>query len=44
MKEGSGKMIYKNGDIYQGEFKNDKKEGKGLMTFTNGNKYDGEWE
>ena len=37
MKDGNGKMTYKNGDIYIGEFKDDKREGKGLMTFVNGN-------
>ena len=25
------KITYKNGDIYEGEFKNNKKEGKGKM-------------
>lgn len=34
----------KNGNVYTGEFKNDKIHGKGIMTFKNGNKYDGIWK
>ena len=44
----NGKMIYKNGDIYEGEFKNDKREGNGKMIYKNGDIYEGDdigkWE
>ena len=35
------KITYKNGDIYEGEFKNNKKEGKGIMIWKGGDKYEG---
>ena len=38
---GKGKMIWKNGDIYEGEWKNDNKEGKGIYYKNDGSKYDG---
>ena len=41
-------MNYKNGDIYEGEFKNDLKKGKGKMIYKNGDIYEGDdigkWE
>ena len=40
-KEGRGKMIYKNGGSYQGEWSNDLIDGKGIYNYKNGNKYDG---
>ena len=43
-KEGKGIMKYNNGDLYEGEWKNDKKEGNGIMKFENGNIYEGEWK
>lgn len=44
MREGRGIMVYPNGDIYEGEWKRDKKEGKGEFFDSNGNKYEGEWK
>ena len=41
---GNGKYVYKNGDIYEGEWKNGKKEGKGTLCYSNGDKYEGEWK
>ena len=44
LKNGYGELIYKDGSIYYGEFKNDKKHGKGKYTYTDGKIYDGYWE
>tara|TARA_B100001175_G_scaffold72067_1_gene59867 strand:- start:868 stop:2712 length:1845 start_codon:yes stop_codon:yes gene_type:complete len=38
-----GKMIYPNGDIYEGKFLNNQRNGKGKMIFKNGDVYEGEW-
>ena len=37
-------MYYKNGDRYEGEWKNDDREGKGILNYKNGDRYDGEWK
>ena len=42
-KHGNGKMTYANGNVYDGQWLNDKKEGKGTMTYIDGNIYDGQW-
>lgn len=39
--QGEGKMWYKDGRLYEGEFKNGCKNGKGVLTFKNGKKCDG---
>ena len=36
-------MTYKNGDIYDGPWKDDKRHGTGDYTFANGNKKKGEF-
>ena len=36
---GEGKMIWKDGKVYQGSFRDDKLDGKGTMIKTNGSKY-----
>ncbi|GHU28950.1 2-isopropylmalate synthase [Bacilli bacterium] len=41
---GKGVRTYKNGDKYEGEWKDGKKEGKGVMTYADGRVYDGEWK
>ena len=41
---GKGKYFFKNGGIYEGEFKNGLREGKGIMEYKTGKKYDGEWK
>ena len=37
-------MEYDNGDIYKGEFKNDKREGKGKIIYNNEDIYEGEFK
>ena len=44
IREGEGKFIYTNKDIYEGKWENDVKEGKGIMKYNNGNEYNGEWK
>ena len=36
-------MIYKNGDKYIGQWKEDNREGYGIVYYSNGNKYEGEF-
>ena len=36
-------MTYTNGDVYEGEFSDDKRNGTGKMTYTNGDVYEGEF-
>jgi hypothetical protein len=33
-----------NGQVYVGEFRDDKRNGKGTLTFSNGERYVGEWK
>lgn len=45
--EGEGKMDYANGDMYEGNWKNDKRSGNGKMSFNNHkmySNYDGIWK
>ena len=46
MQKGSEKGIleFDNGDIYEGEVKDDKMEGQGIYTWSDGSKYAGEWK
>ena len=51
IKKGKGKFVYPNGDVYDGEWKNDKRHGKGnnennigILNLMKGDKYDGEWK
>jgi len=43
VKNGWGVMTWTDGNIYQGEWKDDKREGNGILIWANGSKYDGEW-
>lgn len=36
-----GKTVFKNGDVYEGEYVKGKREGYGVYTFPDGEKYDG---
>ena len=40
-KHGNGQFRFTNGDVYDGEFKNNKYHGKGKFTFANGEIYKG---
>ncbi len=40
---GPGRVIHKNGDMYEGEWKNNKADGYGTFTTTDGQKYTGDW-
>lgn len=41
---GVGVATYGDGDIYKGEWKNNKAEGTGTLTYKSGNVYVGEWK
>jgi hypothetical protein len=43
-RDGKGKIVYRAGDYYEGDFKDGKLEGKGKFTFTDGSIYEGEWK
>jgi hypothetical protein len=42
-REGKGIQLYENGDVYEGDWKNDKREGNGKLTMKE-SYYDGEWK
>lgn len=44
VKEGIGTFTYRNGSVYEGEWKNDKRNGKGKMTFADGRVSEGIWQ
>ena len=44
LKQGLGKKVYANGDIYEGLWKAGKCEGPGRYRWKNRNEYDGEWK
>ena len=39
-----GKYFYSNGDMYDGEWSNDKKNGIGKYTLNDGSEIEGEWK
>lgn len=43
-REGYGRMQYYNGDLYEGNFKNDEKYYYGAMEYSNGDIYRGNWK
>ncbi len=44
MKQGLGKKVYSNGDVYEGLWRHGKCEGPGRYRWKNNNEYDGEWK
>ena len=42
--EGKGSMSYRDGHVFEGQFKNWLKDGKGKMTYRNGDLHLGEWK
>jgi hypothetical protein len=44
IRHGSGLMLYPNGDIYFGNWKNDQRTGRGVLLEANGDTYDGKWK
>jgi len=43
LKHGNGRLLYPNGDVYEGQFKNDKRYGQGKLTAQNGSVQEGIW-
>lgn len=43
-KTGFGKMLYANGNVYEGEWKNNLKNGQGKQSYKDGSSYEGEWK
>ncbi|MEM7659455.1 MAG: protein kinase, partial [Bacteroidota bacterium] len=41
--EGTGKAVYKNGDVYEGEWVNGLPHGQGIQQYQNGNVYEGQF-
>ena len=44
LKQGLGKKVYANGDVYEGLWRQGKCEGPGRYRWKNNNEYDGEWK
>ena len=43
LREGYGKLIYRNGDTYTGYFAEGKRNGHGILNWVDGQKYEGNW-
>ncbi len=43
LKNGNGRCVYPNGDIYKGAFIKDKRNGQGIMLWKDGRIYKGLW-
>lgn len=43
LRQGKGIMLYKNGRIYEGEWRKDLRTGRGYEKYTNGNEYEGDF-
>ena len=41
---GRGVLQWPNGEIYDGDFVNDKRNGRGINTWPEGHSYDGGWK
>lgn len=44
MADGYGRLIHSDGDMYEGEWKEDQANGKGKYIHTDGSQYEGEWK
>ncbi len=44
LRDGKGKLILENGDVYEGHWKEGRKEGHGIYVYANGIKYNGTWK
>lgn len=44
MAQGHGRLIHVKGDVYEGQWKDDKADGFGIYTHNNGNRYVGDWK
>ena len=42
--QGRGKMTYRDGHIYTGQFRDWRQSGQGKMTFRNGDVVEGQWD
>jgi len=43
MANGKSRLIHADGDVYEGEWLDDKAHGRGIYIHMDGAKYDGEW-
>ena len=42
--DGQVKILFSNGELYSGNFKDNSRNGVGVMYYSNGDIYEGEWE
>ncbi|RQX67607.1 MORN repeat-containing protein [Toxoplasma gondii CAST] len=42
--EGYGRLVYANGDVYEGEFSNSVRHGQGIYSGADGLRYEGDWQ
>lgn len=42
--DGVGVLKYKDGQVYEGQFKNGVREGTGRLVYVNGKSFEGEWK
>ena len=43
VREGRGQMTYKDGDVYEGMWEEDRRNGRGKLHYSNGDYYEGEF-
>ena len=44
LRDGKGKLVLENGDVYEGHWKEGQKDGHGIYVYANGIKYNGTWK
>ena len=42
-REGKGKLVFPNNNVYEGQFSRNRINGEGMMTYSNGDRYVGSW-